>query len=321
MTRSRLAIKRALAALLCAGIAFFFARALRDNWNAITRQHFELSPLLLLLALLTASLSCFLSTEAWRSTINALSPARKLSFAESVATINTTSLTKYLPGKGWSLALQMYWLVADGFSKSLVLYVNLVNLLVSALASSLVALLSLLFSEVRFPRSLVALAIGSLLLGAFAILRFHAIVLRRLARFLTKRFQREVPTFDLSAALLLKLHAIHLAAALTLAAATCVLCRGIGYRVAMGDVLLLTSATLLSDLAGLLAFLVPAGIGVRESVMYLVLGGKTRGPFALVLPLVSRLLYLATDFVVGLIALKLLRNLSKQRARSRPPPA
>ena len=75
------------------------------------------------------------------------------------------------------------------------------------------------------------------------------------------------------------------------------------------------------DVGALLAFLVRAGIGVGAGVRYLGLGGKARGPFALVLPLVSRLLYLATDLVVGSIAIELLRNLSKRRARLRPPPA
>jgi uncharacterized membrane protein YbhN (UPF0104 family) len=55
-------------------------------------------------------------------------------------------------------------------------------------------------------------------------------------------------------------------------------------------------------------FLVPGGLGIREATMYFLLHGQSGGSLALVLPLATRLLYMAADVLLGAVALWLLRN-------------
>lgn len=318
MARLRPAVKAALSTLVVVGVFAFFSHAVRSNWAAIAEQRLQPRAPLLLCALLLVISACLLNTCAWLTGVNALSTTRRLSFKEGVATVNTTSLTKYLPGKLWSFALQMYWLTGDGFSKSLVLYANVVNLLISLAAQLALALLGLLWFGERVPLAVTLLALLGLITADVLVLKFHAAAFKRLTGLLTRRLRRDVADFDLAPAVMLKMHTLHAAGGLVTGLSTCVLGYGIGYDVAPRDALLLSSATLLADLSGFVAFMVPAGLGVRESLMYVVLGSE-RGSLALVLPVASRLLYLASDLLLGLVAVKLLHGLARRRASTTPP--
>jgi uncharacterized membrane protein YbhN (UPF0104 family) len=81
------------------------------------------------------------------------------------------------------------------------------------------------------------------------------------------------------------------------------------------------AALILADTAGFLVFLVPGGLGVREATMYMLLGGARVGSLAVVFPLVSRLLYMLADVMLGLIALQLLRSFVKREPRRAPSPS
>jgi uncharacterized membrane protein YbhN (UPF0104 family) len=65
--------------------------------------------------------------------------------------------------------------------------------------------------------------------------------------------------------------------------------------------------------AGFLAIVVPGGIGVREGLMYAILGGELSGSLAIVMPVASRLLNMGVDIVLGAVAFKLLRTLMPKK--------
>lgn len=293
--------------LLAAAVVFFFARAIWNNWAQVQAHQFRFRYPFVALSFVAVSGSCLLTTIAWQVTINSLSEGKKMSFARSVATVNTTSLTKYLPGKFWSYALQMYWLVGHGFAKSLVLYANLLNLVVSLLTGVMLALGFLLFTN-RFPAWLVAAALALLCVGDLVCITFHGKVFRFGGALIKRFLKRELGTYDVSLATMLRVHAIHLLAQLVSALGAYLLCFGIGYQLAAREVLLVMSSLILADTAGFVAFLVPGGIGVREGAMYLLLGGAAAGSLAVVLPVASRMVYLIVDGLLGAAALKLLRG-------------
>ena len=298
--------RSALQKLIVAAVAFFFWKAIRSNWAEVRAHQFEFNYPFVALCFLGIIASSLLTTLAWQTTINSLSE-KPMTFSHSVATVNTTSLTKYLPGKFWSYALQMYWLVKHGYSKSLVLYVNLLNLVISLLTGVLLSLGLLLFTG-RFPLWITLSAFALALLADIICLRFHAASFRLAGYWVKRLFKREVGQYDVSSRTMLRLHLIHFLAQLISAAGAYLLCFGIGYRLELGKVMLVMSALILSDVAGFVAFLVPGGLGVREGVMYLLLGGVAAGSLALVLPIASRMLYLVGDALLGAIALHLLRR-------------
>jgi uncharacterized membrane protein YbhN (UPF0104 family) len=260
-------------------------------------------------------LGYLLSTYGWHVTVNALSDSSKLTFTESVATFNASSLTKYLPGKVWSYALQMYWLGARGFSKSLVVYVNIVNLVVSLVTTLLVGLVCLVFSSSRLPLSLTLGALGLVVVLDLGIIKLYSPVFGALVAFVNRRFKREIRYFPLSVRLMLELQVVYLLSALAFGASTYLVCLGISYPLRGSDAPLVAAASLISDVVGFLAIIVPAGLGVREGLMFFLLGGVSLGSLPLVLPLASRLVNMLVDIGLGAVAIRLLRGLTGSSPR------
>jgi hypothetical protein len=295
----------------CAG--FFFFRAFQRNWATVKAHEFRLAPAFLIGATLALVAATLLATLSWFTAVNALSRG-KITFRQSVAAVNASGFTKYIPGKIWSYALQMYWLDRLGISKALVVYVNLVNLLISMGTTVLFGLLCLLFSHGIFPLQVVLGSLFALLaVDACSVLFNHAI-LNGLIRFINRVLKREFAFFRVDKRLLVKLHVVQFAAAVASGLSAYLFCFGIGYRIDLDRTLVVVGSSALADVAGFLAIMVPGGLGVREALMYEMLGGAAKGSLALVLPVASRLMSMFVDIVLGLVALRLLKSLTSVRA-------
>jgi uncharacterized membrane protein YbhN (UPF0104 family) len=291
---------------------FFFARAVQRNWSEVRQHEFRIDYALLAFSFATVIAASLLAARAWQTAINALSDGKRLTFSETVATVNTSSLTKYLPGKFWSYAIQMYWLSARGFSKSLVLYVNLINLAISLISGVLLSLLFLLFASGPLPRTVVLAALIALLAADIVGMYFHTHALKLGIALVKRLFKRDIEFFEVSGALLFRLHVLHFLAQLVSGVGGFVLCFAIGYDLQLTTILLVMASLILSDAAGFVVFVVPGGLGVREATMYMLLGGAAIGSLGVVFPLVSRMLYMLADVMLGAVALKLLRNFMKR---------
>lgn len=321
MSRPGELLKRLVSVAIVVAVAYFFYRAFQRNWADIEAARLTFSyPLLLLAA--ASMLSCYLlSTYAWHVTINTLSESPKLSFRQSLATFNASGLTKYLPGKLWSYALQMYWLGNAGFSKAMVVYANLVNLVTSLVTSVLLGLFLLPFSSTRLPMPMVLAALGALVVLDLCIIRFYSSVFGGLVALVNRLLKREVHYFQLSPRLMLELHGLYLLSAVAASASTYFACLGIGYSIGPADAMLVAAASLIADVAGFLAVIVPAGLGVREGSMYLMLNGVSLGSLPLVLPVATRGVNMLVDIGLGLLAIKLLRTFVGEHPRRESPPA
>ncbi len=301
------AAKRALALIIIFSVIFFFYRSFQENWSSIRLHPLKLDYLFLLLSFVSILITGLLSTYGWHLALNDLSSANKLTYRQSVAAVNASGLTKYIPGKVWSYALQMYWLVKAGFSKSLILYVNLVNLFISILVSLIVGLGCLLLSPAKFP-FLIVFALLLVLFDVFFIF-FNSSVTNGMISIFNRMFHRDIRYFDISHRLLIDLHLVHFVAALCFGVGAYLLCIGIGFDVAPGEVLPIMSSLLISDVVGFLAVIVPGGLGVREAIMYLILHKVSTGALPLVLPIASRIVNMMADVVLGTTAFGLLRRL------------
>lgn len=305
-------LKPLVSLLIIGCTAFFFFKAFQRNWASVKAHEFRIAPLFLCGAALALLATCLLATYAWYSALNSLALS-KISFRQSVAAVNASSLTKYIPGKIWSYALQMYWLDGLGFSKALIVYVNLLNLLISMATSVIVGLLCLLFSHGNLPLPIVLAALTGLVALDVASVLFNHAILSGLVQLVNRLFKRKFSFFEVKKSLLVKLHLVHFAAAVTSGLGAYLFCFAIGYRIDLDRSLALIGSSLVSDVVGFLAIVVPGGLGVRESLMYVLLGGRATGTFALVVPVASRMLNMCVDIVLGAVALKLLRTLASER--------
>ena len=315
MTRARRLLKPLLAVVVVGCIAFFFVKAFQRNWASIKQHEFTVSPAFLLGAGLTLAATMLLSTWGWYLAVNELSP-QQVSFRQSVAVNNSSSLTKYIPGKIWSYALQLYWLDGLGVSKALVVYVNLINLLISMAATVMLGLACLLCAHGhQLPKPALVAALCALLVVDGLCVMFNHALLRNVISLVNRLFKRNIQNFDVGKALLVKLHAIHLLAALVSGLSAYLFCIAIGYQVDLDRTLVIVGSTSISDVVGFLAIIVPGGLGVREGLMYAILGGQASGSLSLVLPLGTRMLSMLIDVVLGAVAFKLLSTLTRKNER------
>jgi uncharacterized membrane protein YbhN (UPF0104 family) len=314
MTRFRRLLKPALSVVFIICFAWFFTAAFRRNWASLRAHEFHIEPVYLALALVATLVTMLLATYAWYTSLNALGTSR-ISFRQSVAATNISGLTKYVPGKIWSYALQMYWLDGLGFSKSLILYVNVVNQLISIGVGLIFALLCLLFSGVHVPRSGLLAALAILVVLDVAGILFNHAFLRTVFSMLSRLLKRSLSVFEVKKSLLIRLHLIQLAASVTTGLAAYLFCFALGYRIDLARSLIVIGSSILGDVAGFLAIIVPGGLGVREGLMYALLSDQGVASLALVLPIASRLLNMVVEITLGLVAFRLLRTLSARGLR------
>jgi hypothetical protein len=312
MNRLRPVLKPILSLVIIGTIAYYFFRAFQRNWASIAAHQFTIAPAYLLGSALCVGGAILLSTWAWHVAINELSPQR-IKFRQSVAVNNASSLIKYIPGKVWSYALQMYWLDRLGFSKALLVYVNLVNLLISMATTTLLGLGCLIATPNPFPEAALVASFALLLAVDVACVMFNHAILNGLISAVNRLFKREVRSFEVRKALLLRLHAIQFGAAVFSGLGAYLFCFAIGYRIDLDRTLVVIGSTLVSDVIGFLVIVVPGGLGVREALMYAILGGQATGSLSLILPMGSRLLSMLVDILLGAVAFKLLSTLGPSK--------
>ena len=319
MTGKKL-LKYVVYALVLGSIGFFFYRAFEKNWDKVAAHQFKLDYPALLLAATTLVGTYLVAMYGWHRSINALSPGPQLKVSQSLAAVNSSNLTKYLPGKVWSYAFQLYWLSGAGFSKALVTYVNIVNLVVSIVTTLIAGFTLLLFNpgQVGFTTALAAL-VGIVVADILGV-AFHAPLFRFGLSLLGRLFKREFTYFEPPPRVWLELHFFHLVAAFTFGLAAYLTGLGIGYSLPISQAPLVMAALLIADLVGFVAIFVPGGLGVREGFMYVMLGGAGSGSRALTLPLAIRMLNMVVDLGLGGLALHLSRGFARAKPGAPPPP-
>ncbi|MGC4087328.1 MAG: lysylphosphatidylglycerol synthase domain-containing protein [Polyangiaceae bacterium] len=318
MSRARVA-KYLLSAALLGAIAYFFQRSFRENWQSVRQHQFRLDYPALALCTLGLVGSYLLATLAWHRTLNAMS-GQKLRFGQSVAAVNSSNLAKYLPGKVWALALQLYWLSSVGVSKALVTYVNVVNLAVSVVTTLAFGVFLLLFRPDKLSFGYALALLLTLLTVDLTCVGFHGRLLRWLAALLSRVFKRKLEAFEPTPRVWAEMHALHASGALMFGASAYCASVGVGHALTFDDGLLVMAALLLADVAGFLAVFAPGGLGVREGLMYVMLAGSAGGALALTVPLALRLLNMLVDLGLGGLAFHFSRDFDRAKPGPTPPP-
>jgi len=311
MSRFRRALKPIASAVIFVCVGIFFWRAFSRNWAEIRAHHFELDYLNLALAFAAIAASYLPATYGWHVAVNSLSPVNKVTFPQSFATVNTSGLTRYVPGKVWNLALQMYWLTQLGISKSLVVYVNLINLFVGIVTEVILGLAYLLLSSNKIPLATSLSVLAGLLVLDFCVIRFQSQIMNGLLALLERVLKRDFPRSDIPVSLMVRLHVIQFLSCFLFGIGAYFLCLGLGYSLALREALLIMASLLLSEVGGILAVLAPGGLGVREGIMYAMLAGASTAAISLILPLAVRAVTMVVDVLLGLIGLRVLRQFVK----------
>ncbi|MGH8147784.1 MAG: hypothetical protein ACREPY_15820, partial [Rhodanobacteraceae bacterium] len=125
---ARTAIRTAVFLLLMAAVGWFFASQVRAHWLQLSSFRIVLHWPWIIAGMALVVIHYLVATAAWRTALLGHA-TRSLSFIECVGLSNISQLTKYLPGKIWSYAIQMHLLASHGVSKTRVLSTNILMLL------------------------------------------------------------------------------------------------------------------------------------------------------------------------------------------------
>jgi len=302
-------IAQSLAAVLVVALViYFFRNQFIKNWDQLQNARFSVSYPFLVLSMICMLLSYLVVTGMWRQGVNLLATGRRFSFTESIGMVNTTQLTKYIPGKVWGYAMQMVLVDRSSVPVSAVLYVNLLL----ALSNSFIALITgglyFCFSSLLVPRSIAITATAALLFLYVFFLLFNGHFFTILIRASEKILKRKIVSYKIGLPDILRLQVLSLISSSAFGLSAVLCSQGIGFSTSLQVGWSVCAGFLFSDTVGFLAFFVPGGFGIREGLFYLTLREYGAGPFALILPIAIRVMSMLVDALLGLLGLIYLRK-------------
>ena len=301
-------VKNLILLLIILSVSFFFYKSFQANWASIRQFKLQINLAFISLSFVFVLSNYLLMTFSWYATINHLSGDNKITYLQSVGAVNTSNLTKYLPGKIWSFALQMYWLDKAGYRKALVLYVNLTNLFIGLMTSMILGLVLLTSFSPLHANVIANCALLALIAADVMYILFTAQFSRLIIFCFNKIFGKDIEYYKISIPCIIRIHILNLLAAFLFGLGAYFLCLGIGFDVSIGKIFPIMASLILSDTIGFLALVVPGGLGVRESIMYLILNGSSPESLALILPLATRIISMSVDVLLGIFGYLLLRR-------------
>lgn len=291
--------KHVASLVVLGGVAWLLWAQARRHWNSISQFHVVLSAPELAASFALCLVAFLLETGVWQRALNLAMGRREVSFADSIAMNNTSNLLKYLPGRVWSYGAQMVWLGTRGVSKGRVLYVNAICLLISMLVST--ALGGAYLIVYAAPPGSGWLAWPLLLVASIAGILVGPRVLVASLGFVRRLMKADIEVTATPPAELLAFGSIYLVVWLLVGVAGYFAALGVGLSVSLHDVTGITASMSVAWVVGYLSAVSPGGLGVREGLMSLMLVRISRPETALVLPIVSRLLYLVVEVLLGVI--------------------
>lgn len=313
--RARSALRLGVFLLLMAAVGWFFASQVRTHWAQLAAFHLTLHWSWVGAGLILVVTHYLAATAAWRLALQG-GTTRSLSYLECIGLSNISQLTKYLPGKIWSYALQMHLVAPHGISKTRVLSTNVLMLLSLMASAAVIGCGYLMSASVLLPpewsKALFAAVAAAYLSVVFGGTR----TINRLISLANRVFRRGIGSIEIPFGDVLRIHMINFGANIAYAMAGYLVALGVGASFDISLAAPVGSATLLSDAAGFLAIVAPGGIGVREGVMYAMLKPFMGIQTCFALLIAFRLVTMAGDLLLGGSAMGLLYFFVKNQPRS-----
>lgn len=276
-------IKRLLKYLLPAAILLFLARSIYTNWTQIREYPWQLDLPLLAAATLLGSAWFFLRTWIWAQLVREMH--RNLPYWPAFRVFMISEVARYVPGKIWQYVSRIYLAERYGTPPALTLTSALIELLLMMIASGAIAMANLSRLVPQFSQQYRPLFAAGL---AISLILVHPRLLKMWSRLLAKFLRQEWVPFDVRYS--------HLVMILMASLLTWVIA-GLGFSLfvealtpeAGGHTVQLVTIYSASWLVGLLAVVVPAGVGVREGAMTMLLAAIMPQPTAAVIAIAARL--------------------------------
>lgn len=271
--------------------------ALARNWGEVSEHLARLDARTLVLSCLLAVLAPVLTLQGWRVLLHDLGARMALPAAASVFFVG--QLGKYLPGSVWSVAIQADMGGRLGVARRALGVAGLLNLALAVVTGTIVGVPALPLLLRRAPQG--AISWWWVALTAVLVL---ILLWPRMLNALITRGLRLVRRHPLDAALggraLAATVVLFIGAWASAGASLWVLVRALAPGAdAVGLALATVAGFGLAGAIGMLSVIVPAGVGVRDGVLVLLLVGLVPTGAAAAAVLVQRFLTILIDLVVA----------------------
>lgn len=249
--------------------------------------------------------SYLIETYIWQVCINKHLGRHELNFFQSIAVVNASGLFKYLPGRIWTFTAQLVWLKKYDISKPIILYVNLICIAGSIIVSLYLGLIYLaLYTNLIRLNVIILLSIALILLN-LAYIVWNSLLMNKLIVLAARLLKKEIQPLDNSKSLVLFIQFIYMCSWALMGIGSFFLAKGIGLDIPLESMFAILASMSISWFIGSLAIISPGGLGIREGIMLLMLNNTVNIQTALIFPILSRIMYLAAEALLGLTALVL----------------
>jgi uncharacterized membrane protein YbhN (UPF0104 family) len=298
-------IKVILSVVIIGLVAYFFTTEFKKNWQDILAMNLRLNFPLLAGSVFFMLVAYLGNTATWRYLINSFHPELPpISIKESVAIVNTTQLAKYIPGKVWSYAVQIYWLSKRGYPKSNVFFINLVATLSTLMAASAVGIIMLSLTLDKVSKTGTLVVIGIVILAYSVFILFHTPILNILIKLAAKLLKKEISYVKISLTSILLTQVYYISSNLFFCFGGYLLCYALGITDDFHVIVCVVGSLLVGDVVGFVVLVTPGGLGVREIMMAFIISGMAAASkeVAIVVPIATRLLTMSVDIALGITA-------------------
>lgn len=286
-------------------ISYFYALEFRKHWASLQEFTVSVNAHYLIISLSLFLLSYLLETFIWKVCMNAHLGRPELNFVQSIAVVNASGLLKYLPGRIWIYTAQLLWLKKYNIPKSLVLYVNLICTLGSVIVSLYLGLIYLaLYANLMSFKALILSGAALILFNVMYIV-WNSLLLNKLIALAGRLLKKEIQPLKSARSLLLYIQLVYMCSWSLAGLSGYFLAEGIGLHIQAAELFAILASMSLSWVVGYLAIITPGGFGVREGMMLVMLNNVVSAQTALIFPILSRLIYLIAEALLGLAALLL----------------
>ncbi len=294
-----------LQVLAVAIVVWFIARHVRHHWPALAERDWSPDWTVLALSVVMVLASLLYWATIWAAQVRLAGVRAR--FGRATAGALVSGLGKYLPGKVWSVLGRAYFLKQDGVPMRQAGALALLSQFSMLVADAIVGLWALPLLMGGDYAWVIPAAIAT---AAGGLIIMHPKLYLALVNLGLRLTGREPLDMTLSFGQVLLWILLAMTTTLTSAAAFAVLIMAFA-PMNWGHVPLLVGGLALARVIGLLALFAPAGLGVREGILMLVLPAIVGGAeAAIVISLASRLWYTLAEVVgglAGLVAIKMRR--------------
>jgi hypothetical protein len=264
-------------------IFYFLGKNLYRNWGQIDfkQLHFNVSLLIVSVFFLLGFFLVF--AIGWKSILKGIGVS--LPFFKSLKIIFYSQLGKYLPGKIWTWAGRIYFCQQLGIPTSKTFLSMVLELALTTISGILIFLVALLISP-EFKINIHPFFLIIVVIISFTII--HPKVLTRIINFFLYLLKKEPIKIELNFSEICFIMGCYFIIWFCFGIAFYFLINSVTF-IAPSKILIITGSFAISNTVGVMALFAPAGLGVREGILSLLLSNFFPLSLAILLSFLCRI--------------------------------